>query len=265
MSYHKNSNTFSTKYIKKSQKVISIFVVIILLATTASSIFNSNNVEAVTIEDETIDEEIILESEDDQETIKTFGDVSGIKSVFDSELFNNNLSLDDTAASSNDYSNNYDTKSKSLFSTGSNKFADFIKKIANKFPKLAQLPFFQRLLERFDDSDGDSDNTGDDDIGGDDAGDTGDDDIGGDDAGDTGDDDIGGDDTFGDDTDDDDKDGNVVIVPESGHIALGGNGYIELDTILDINGTWLVTLQGAMYLSTGIESVDIWWNRNQRK
>ncbi len=53
--------------------------------------------------------------------------------------------------------------------------------------------------------------------------------------------------------------GDATIVPESGHIAIGGNGYIVINTTLDIDGV-LVTLIGTIYLQTGTESLHIWWN-----
>ena len=54
--------------------------------------------------------------------------------------------------------------------------------------------------------------------------------------------------------------GDYTIVPESGHISIMGNGSIELDTTLNVDDEFFVTLIGKMFLSTGIESVDFFWN-----
>ncbi|MEF8879144.1 MAG: PKD domain-containing protein [Candidatus Thermoplasmatota archaeon] len=52
---------------------------------------------------------------------------------------------------------------------------------------------------------------------------------------------------------------DATVMPESGHIAIGGNGYLQVNTTLDINGT-LVTLNGTVFLQTGTEFIHIWWN-----
>ncbi len=55
------------------------------------------------------------------------------------------------------------------------------------------------------------------------------------------------------------SDENSTILPESGHIMISGNGYIQLNTTLNINGTF-VTLIGTVYLHTNIDGIHIWWN-----
>ncbi len=53
--------------------------------------------------------------------------------------------------------------------------------------------------------------------------------------------------------------GDETVVPESGHIMISGNGYLKINTTLNINGT-IVVLNGTLFLNTGIESIHIWWN-----
>jgi hypothetical protein len=50
---------------------------------------------------------------------------------------------------------------------------------------------------------------------------------------------------------------NATILPESGHIMIMGNGYLQINTTLNINGT-LVTLNGTVYLDKTV--LHIWWN-----
>ncbi len=52
---------------------------------------------------------------------------------------------------------------------------------------------------------------------------------------------------------------NITVVPESGHIIFMGQGSMELDMILDINGT-VVTITGSLFIGPDISSVDLLWN-----
>lgn len=53
---------------------------------------------------------------------------------------------------------------------------------------------------------------------------------------------------------------DATVVPESGHISIMGSGQMTVDSILDIDGSIIVTLQGSLYMDTNMESIDIWWN-----
>jgi hypothetical protein len=50
---------------------------------------------------------------------------------------------------------------------------------------------------------------------------------------------------------------DATILPESGHIMIMGNGYLQINTTLNINDT-LVILNGAVYLDKTV--LHIWWN-----
>ena len=50
------------------------------------------------------------------------------------------------------------------------------------------------------------------------------------------------------------------MLPETGHISIISEGEMMLDTSLNINNEFLVTLQGNLFMDTNMESLDIWWN-----
>ena len=59
---------------------------------------------------------------------------------------------------------------------------------------------------------------------------------------------------------DNDSEQNSNMLPETGHISILSEGEMMLDTSLNINNEFLVTLQGNLFMDTNMESLDIWWN-----
>ncbi len=59
---------------------------------------------------------------------------------------------------------------------------------------------------------------------------------------------------------DNDSEQNSNMLPETGHICILSEGEMMLDTSLNINNEFLVTLQGYLFMDTNMESLDIWWN-----
>ena len=287
----------------KTQRIISLFVVLILLSTAASSVMSSTDVNAIHVEGDNY----VIGLEEDQ----------SVEEGIDSESMAE--SKTNTCGASNEVK-----KSNSISSKVSGMLIGFFERLSDRFSQFSSSPFFNNLLSFFDtllelfgitidmdtiDDAGDAEeDTGDEDGGstGDEAGDdesngesndeeaTGDADAAGDDdnqgEGDEtgeycGDGSCNGDETCvscpedcgicadpedpanGGEVEDGNNDGssaeegeNIVVVPESGHIALIGSGYMELNTTLDINGSVFVTLIGSLYMHTNMDSIDVWWN-----
>jgi len=127
---------FSKKNIKKSQKIISILVVFLLIFSIGSSISAIDVNKSNTIE-------INYESNDESE----FEDDTSVLSDSQSEIIKNNAIKSSQAKSSGILEN-------------------LLRVLVEKFPGLANIPFIARLLDQDDTGD---DDTGDDDTGDDDA------------------------------------------------------------------------------------------------
>ncbi|HEC94537.1 MAG TPA: hypothetical protein ENI45_01055, partial [Thermoplasmatales archaeon] len=56
--------------------------------------------------------------------------------------------------------------------------------------------------------------------------------------------------------------GDEYVTATAGHITITGNTVMNIDTVVDINGT-VVELRGSFMVETSSDSIEIWWNTTQ--
>jgi hypothetical protein len=56
---------------------------------------------------------------------------------------------------------------------------------------------------------------------------------------------------------------NATVIPEAGHIIIEGSGSIEIDAVIDFNGTLVTLTIGSLYLPPDTARLEIWWNTTQ--